>query len=108
MNQEICCICFEELTNLSNWYCKKCHKQIHRSCIKNWINNANKSTCPLCRYEFVYSSNIFANNLNKVNWSCSWLSEYLNSILVFEKNLDKVDWSYLSQNPNNIHLLEKS
>jgi hypothetical protein len=41
-----------------------------------------------------------------VNWS--YLSSNPNAIHLLEKNLDKVDWKELSENPNAIHILEKN
>ena len=45
-------------------------------------------------------------NLDKVNWS--YLSSNPNAIHLLEQNLDKVEWHNLSSNPNAIHLLEQN
>ena len=43
---------------------------------------------------------------NKLNWS--YLSRNPNAIHLLENNLDKVNWKFLSKNPNAIPILEKN
>ncbi len=43
---------------------------------------------------------------DKLNWS--WLSANPEAIHLLEQNLDKIDWSRLSLNPKAIHILEKN
>jgi len=49
---------------------------------------------------------LLEKNPEKINWT--WLSENPNAIHLLEKNLDKVDWNHLSKNPNALHLLEQN
>ena len=44
-------------------------------------------------------------DINKINWS--FLSDNPNAIHLLENNYDKINWHWLSQNPNAIHLLKK-
>jgi len=43
-------------------------------------------------------------DINKISWS--WLSGNPNAIHLLEANPRRIDWSWLSGNPNAIHLLE--
>ena len=45
-------------------------------------------------------------NPNKINWS--YLSSNPDAIHLLEKNPDKINWNQLSANPAAIHLLEKN
>jgi hypothetical protein len=42
-----CSICYDTLAKGERNQCPECHNQIHRECIKRWLQLHN--TCPLCR-----------------------------------------------------------
>lgn len=72
LEDNICIICLENVNNeekieelqmFKDHYKNicKCSYLIHKKCFKKWCN-FNKS-CPLCRKDFIYSNNIFNNQI---------------------------------------------
>ena len=45
-------------------------------------------------------------DIDKIDWT--WLSSNPNAIHLLEENQDRIDWNFLSMNPNAIHLLEQN
>ena len=48
---ETCPICLENKTESDDLYKLGCNHDFHKSCIKTWVNENNKSNCPLCRVD---------------------------------------------------------
>ncbi|XP_020284026.1 E3 ubiquitin-protein ligase listerin [Pseudomyrmex gracilis] len=51
-----CCICYSILHHnthqIPKLSCNVCHKKYHTSCLYQWFNTSQKSTCPNCRNVF--------------------------------------------------------
>ena len=50
--------------------------------------------------DYAWDYMAFKDFVDIKNISWSYLSSNPNAIHLFEKNLDKINWAYLSQNPN--------
>lgn len=48
-SKDDCCVCFESMEKGSLVDCRMCKNLFHDSCMTQWLSNAARNNCPLCR-----------------------------------------------------------
>ena len=95
VNENICCICFDDIIE-TNIVTTKCNHKYHLSCMLEHVDSCykNKSnddvTCPVCRkkiHEGNYKKNYAIPNYLRANFEYIFIEEQLNTNSTINENI---------------------
>ena len=56
MENEICSICQDDISGISNILTTKCNHKFHTDCYMKYIKSSHKNCCPICRQNILDDS----------------------------------------------------